>query len=123
MTSDSSTVSLYILCGLPFSDKATFQFLRAFKIFGFAIFDLLVSFVGIYLLSPLLTRLFRYLHLEIPAISWLFFTLPIGVLTHLIVNTHTPMTKEFLDPSSHYLLKLVIIALTLLGISKIKLIK
>ena len=98
-------------------------YLRSFKILDYAIFDLAASFIGIYLLSPLLTKLFSLIHLNIPRASWLYFTIPLGIIFHLIFGNYTPMTKYFLDPSGHYLLKFFIIALIILGVRGITIIK
>ncbi len=98
-------------------------YLRSFKILDYAIFDLVASFIGIYLLSPLLTKIFLIFHLNIPRASWLYFTIPLGIIFHIIFSNYTPMTKYFLDPTGHYLLKLFIIALIILGISGIKIAK
>jgi len=95
-------------------------YLRSFKILDYAIFDLAASFIGIYLLSPLLTKLFSLIHLIIPRASWLYFTIPLGIIFHIIFGNYTPMTKYFLDPSGHYLLKLFIFLLIVMGIKNIK---
>lgn len=96
------------------------SYLRSFKILDYAIFDLAASFIGIYLLSPLLTKLFSLIHLNIPRASWLYFTIPLSIIFHIIFGNYTPMTKYFLDPSSHYVLKLFIILLIVMGIKNIK---
>ena len=101
----------------------TLEYLRTFRIGEYAIFDLTVSFLGVMLLAPLLSKLFRLIHLEIPLSSWLYLTLPIGVLAHILVANHTLMTKYFLDPTDHYPLKLFIALLVYLGIRGISLIK
>jgi hypothetical protein len=62
------------------------------------------------------------LSLKIPLISWMLFTLPIGILVHILTGNHTLMTKYFLDPSGHYLLKIFILFLLLLGFAFIKII-
>jgi hypothetical protein len=49
--------------------------------------------------------------------------LPIGIIAHLLVGKITPLTKNFLDLKSHYILKIIIIALIILGIKGIKIIK
>ena len=99
------------------------EYLRSFKILGFAIFDLTVSFIGIYLLAPVLSRIFALVKIDIPRINWLYLTLPLSVLVHVVVGNFTPMTRDFLDLSSHYLLKILIITLLYLGLRGIKLIK
>lgn len=101
----------------------TIEYLRSFKFGEYAIFDLVVSFVGIYLLAPVLTYLFKFIKLDIPRSSWLYLTLPMSILIHVLVGKYTPMTKYFLDPSGHYLLKLFIIGLLVFGLKAIRLIK
>lgn len=99
------------------------EYLRSFRLGEYAIFDLAASFLGIWLLSPLLSRLFRLIHLDIPLRSWLLLTIPLAILMHALVGSYTLMTKYFLDPSSHYLLKIFILTLLFLGISGIKIIR
>jgi hypothetical protein len=101
----------------------TIEYLRQFRVGGFAIFDFATAFLGVLILSPMLRWLFRKVGLEIPIRSWVFFTLPIGILTHILIGRKTPMTVEFLDLGGHYLLKAVILGLFILGITGIKRIK
>ncbi|MFA6486592.1 MAG: hypothetical protein WCT40_04485 [Candidatus Magasanikbacteria bacterium] len=100
----------------------TLEWLRQFRLGEYAIFDLVVSFVGITLLSPLLSKLFKKLRLDIPKRSWIIWTLPLSIFVHLIFSKFTPMTKYFFDPSGHYILKILIITMVvggLIGIKKI----
>ena len=60
---------------------------------------------------------------NIPRRSWLFFTLPISILAHLLVGRMTPMTKEFIDLNGYYLLKAIIIGSFIFGIIGIKILK
>jgi len=99
------------------------EFLRQFRIGEYAIFDLTTAFVGVYLASFLLSKLFRKIRVDIPRISWVLLTLPIGILTHIIIGRITPMTKNFLDIQGHYVLKIVIIGLLIFGLRGIKIIK
>lgn len=101
----------------------TIEFLRGFRIGEYAIFDITVSFLGIWLLSPMLIRIFRLIKLDIPKRNFLFLTLPIGIITHVLLGQNTLMTKYFTDPSSHYLLKIFIISLFLFGLRGIRVIK
>ncbi len=98
----------------------TIEYLRSFRFGGYALFDLAISFLGIYLLSPLLSKLFLKLGLIIPKKNWLYLTLPLGVLVHLLVGTITPMTKSFIDLNSGYGLKLLIVVLLVLGLRGVK---
>lgn len=99
------------------------EFLRQFRIGNFAIFDFAVAFLGIYILSPLLSRIFLKFRIIVPKINWLFLTLPIGIMVHLVIGNLTPMTKNFLDPHGHYFLKIIILALFILGLKGIKIVK
>ncbi|MFA6194829.1 MAG: hypothetical protein WC719_03750 [Patescibacteria group bacterium] len=101
----------------------TLEFLRQFRIGGYAVFDLVVAFLGIYLLSPLLSKVFLKIRISIPKINWVFLTLPLGILTHLLVGRITPMTKNFLDMHGHYFLKILILGLLFFGLRGIKIIK
>lgn len=99
------------------------EYLRSFRIVGFAIFDFVVSFLGIFILSPLLSKLFSFMHISIPKKNWIFLTLPIGVLFHLIFGSITPMTKDLLDINGNYFMKIGILSLVILGLRNIKIIK
>lgn len=98
----------------------TLEYLRHFHFFGYAIFDLVVSLIGMYLLSGTLSKFFLKINIKIPKINWVFLTLPIGILIHIIVGTYTPMTKDFLSLNSHYILKFIIIFFLILGIKGIR---
>lgn len=98
----------------------TINFLRQFRVGEYAIFDLTASFLGMYLLAPLLSGLFGKIGLEIPKANWLYLTLPIGVITHIAIGSMTPMAVNFLNPHDHYILKIVIIGLLISGLKNIK---
>ena len=99
------------------------EFLRHFRIGGYAIFDFTTAFLGIYLLALLSSKLFLKLRIDISKKSWLLLTLPIGIATHLIFGKITPMTRNFMDINGHYILKLIIIGLLILGINGIRIVK
>lgn len=98
----------------------TIQYIRQFRFGGYAIFDLVLSLLGIYLFAPLLSKLFLRVNISVPRKSWLFLTFPLGILVHLLFGQLTPMTKQFLDPSSNYLLKVFMLCMLFLGIKDIK---
>jgi hypothetical protein len=99
------------------------EFLRQFRFGGYAIFDLLVAFLGVYLLSPWLSKVFLKIRISIPKINWLFLTLPLGILIHLLIGKITPMTRNFLDMRSHYFLKVLILGLLFFGLRGVMIIK
>jgi hypothetical protein len=82
-----------------------------------------VAFGGIYLLAPRLTKLFRKTRLEIPRRSWMFFVLPIGTVTHLLIGKITPLTAQFIDPHGHYFVKILIVGLFGLGVKSVKIVR
>ncbi len=99
------------------------EFIRQFRLGGYAIFDFAAAFLGIYLLSPLLSKVFRKLRLDIPRHNWLFLTLPMSILVHLLVGNITPMTGDFIDIHDNYILKILILVLLFFGIRGIKIIR
>jgi hypothetical protein len=99
------------------------EFLRQFRIGEYALFDLSASFLGMWILSPLLSKLFSYINIHIPKRNWLYLTLPIGILAHLLSGRITPMTQYALDVHGHYLLKALLIILTFFGLRHITRIK
>lgn len=99
------------------------NWLRSFRIYNFAVFDFVVSYLGIYFLSPLLSKIFRLVRLDIPRVSWLYFTLPLGIIFHISFRTFTPLTKELLDPQQGIVIKVLIFLLLILALRGIKIIK
>ncbi len=97
----------------------TLEYIRQFRIFGYALFDLGISFLAVYLLAPLASKLFTKIHVQISRKSWLFLTIPIAVMVHLIFGKMTLMTKNFLDIHGHYFIKVVILLLLILGVKDI----
>jgi len=99
------------------------EFFRQFRVGEYAIFDFVVAFVGVWLLSPLLSKIFLKIRIDIPKQNWLFLTLPLSILFHLIFRASTPLTKDFISIGDHYILKIVIILLFILGVKGIKIVK
>jgi len=94
--------------------------LRSYRIGAFSIFDFATAYLGVYLIAPLLSKLFLRLGLVIPRSSWLWLTLPISVVVHLALGITTPLMKMLFDPSGYYLLKLAIIGMLYMGLRAIK---
>lgn len=94
--------------------------LRQFRIGRFAIFDFTTAFLGMLILSPLLSWLFKKAGIFIPKRNWVILTLPIGILAHMLTGTITPLTQDFLNPNGHYLVKLLVILCCIFGVTGIK---
>lgn len=68
------------------------EVLRSGRFFGYAVFDLVVSFASFGLLALLLSRLFLKIRISVPKWNWMYLVLPIGILIHLVFGRMTPMT-------------------------------
>ena len=97
-----------------------FEMIRRFRLGEYAVFDLVLAFVGVYWAAPLLSRICRRFGVEVPRQSWLLLTLPLGILVHLLIGSMTRMTREFINPDGDYLLKILILGLVLLGVRGMK---
>lgn len=97
------------------------EYLRQFKIEQFAIFDTVISYIGVLILSPVLTRLMSILKLKIPTSSWLWFTLPLSVLFHFIFHQSTPLMKILANYRhfQFYVAITVLFAMIYMGFKKI----
>lgn len=96
------------------------EYLRQFRVGSYALFDILLALVGMYILSPLLSKILKKIGIDFPKKNWVILALPIGIVAHLLVGSKTQMTKDFLNTNGYYLLKVIIILLTLLGFKGIK---
>ncbi|OGR45528.1 MAG: hypothetical protein A2X35_04035 [Elusimicrobia bacterium GWA2_61_42] len=95
-------------------------YLRQFKVAGYAVFDFAASFIGVFLLSPFLSGLARRAGWQVPRMNWVYMTLPLGIAAHLASGNITPMTRDFIDPHGHYLVKAVVIGFFILGLRNIR---
>lgn len=96
------------------------EYLRQFKLSGYAVFDFAASFLGMFLLGPLLSGLARRAGWQVPRMNWVYLALPLGIAAHLASGSLTPMTGDFIDPRGHYLVKAVILGLLISGLSGIR---
>lgn len=94
----------------------TIEYLRHFRIGPFAIFDFAISYIGFYLVSPLIIKLFSYLNITISKENIMWLVLPISILAHIAVGTYTPLTKMFLNTSDYYILKIIIVFMIYMGL-------
>jgi len=89
-------------------------FLRQYKIGPFAIFDTVTDYLGVFLIAALLTKVFSKIHINIYRAGWLWLTLPISVLFHLIFRQNTPLMKMLLNPNQFQFYVGIIILLFML---------
>jgi hypothetical protein len=100
----------------------TITYLRQFRIGGIAIFDLIASYIGIYFLTPFLSKIAKKLGLDIGRKEWLWLTIPIGVIIHLLARQQTALNEMLLN-SGNYPLKIVLIFMIYIGLRGIRRIK
>ncbi|MCA9369427.1 hypothetical protein KC721_03945 [Candidatus Woesebacteria bacterium] len=98
----------------------TIEYLRSFRIGPYAIFDFAVSYLGIALVSPLLSKLTKKIGFTVPFSSWMWLTLPIGVLAHIAAGNITPLTEQTLSPNSGWVSKAILALMVVLAVKKIK---
>ncbi|MFA5932591.1 MAG: hypothetical protein WCV81_04930 [Microgenomates group bacterium] len=96
------------------------EVLRQYRVGPFTLFDTLIAYIGIFLVAPLFSKLFARFNISISRSSWLWLTLPIGVIFHLIFQVHSPFMKTLLDPNGNYIAKIVLIFMLFMGLRNIK---
>ncbi len=94
----------------------TITLLRQFRIGPFALFDTVLSYVGVLLLSPLLSKLFAFLHISIPKTSWLWWTLPLSVVFHLLFNQRTPLIEILSQPLGFVVVGTILVLMLYMGV-------
>lgn len=97
------------------------EVLREYRIGPFTIFDTVISYLGILILSPLFTWLAAKIHLNISIVSWLWLTIPLSVFFHLVSRQETPLMKILSDPSKYefYIALVVIVFMTYMGLKNV----
>jgi hypothetical protein len=90
--------------------------LRSFRVGPFAVFDIATAYIGIYLVAPYLTKLFLLIGISVTRAQWLWLTLPIALLVHVVFGIDTALTRMVLNPSGHYIAKLVVAGMFFMGI-------
>jgi hypothetical protein len=94
--------------------------LRQLRIGPFSFFDTATAYFGILLIAPLLTKLFSKIGLYINRIQWLWLTLPIAVLFHLLLRLNTPLIKMLMHFPSGIFIAIVLIVMLYLGLKDIR---
>jgi hypothetical protein len=89
-------------------------YLRTFRIGQFSIFDFAISYIAVYFLAPYLSKLFALIGVHVNREQWLWLTLPVSVLIHILIGKYTPFTKMVLDPTGGWIAKLVVIIMLLM---------
>lgn len=92
------------------------DWLRQFRVGPFSLFDFATAYIGIFLLTPILTKFTAMLHIYISKTQWLWLTLPIGIFVHLFIGKNTLLTTMFLDRHNYFLVKIIILFMLYMGL-------
>lgn len=67
-------------------------YLRSFRLFGIALFDLISAFLGMIIISLILRKfMFNSVSVEKTVLIAILLTLPIGIVTHYVIGTKTTL--------------------------------
>ena len=101
------------------------EYLRQFRIGQFTIFDTVSAYLGILLLAPILVCLSSKFNLKIPVVSWIWFTMSISVLFHVLFSQSTPVIKILSDSNQpqFYIVLLTLLIMAYMGLRKISIIR
>lgn len=94
--------------------------LRQYRIGPYSIFDFVTAYLGILIISPLLKKVAARFGLNISITHWLWLTVPIGIVTHIIIRQQTLLTSQFLNPNGDYLVKVIVLFMVYMGLKDIK---
>jgi len=95
------------------------EFLRQYRIGGFAIFDFVVAYGGFLLLSPIIIKLFQKINVQMTWVNIMWLVLPLSIVAHIIFGNQTPLTKMFLNPHDYYFVKILIVFMVYMGLRKV----
>lgn len=95
------------------------QFLRQFRIGPYAIFDLVMSYIGIFLVAPVLSKLASKFSVKISRTAWLWFTLPISVIFHLIFRQNTAFMQRLFSSQGYHVEVIVLLFMVYMGVRHI----
>ncbi len=91
------------------------EYLRSFKIYQIAVFDVVISYLGIYLISPILIKLFNKIGIKTSKKTWMWLMFPLSLLAHFFIGQDTTLLKMFLNPNSFYTVKAVIVFMLIMA--------
>ena len=95
-------------------------YLRHFRIGPYAMFDFVVSYLGIFLLAPLLSAACSKIHLNISRSGWLWLTLPLSIVFHIIFSQQTPFMKALINPNHYYVEAIVVLFMVYMGLKNVR---
>ena len=92
--------------------------LRQFRIGPFAIFDFAISYLIVFLISPILVKISKKLKFPISKTQWLWLVIPFSILSHIVSGEMTPLTQMFIKPNDYYMVKIIVVFMTYIGLRR-----
>ncbi len=100
------------------------QDLRAdYRIGPFSVVDTVGALLIVYLIAPFLSAVVRRLGFEVPRSSWLWLTIPVALVAHLMFRPDTALTTMIVDPNGSYLAKAVLLVMIFMAFRGMKPVK
>lgn len=97
----------------PDAIQSSIAKLREFKINGYSVFDIVLTYFVTYLISfPLAKYISRK--------QLFYLAIPFSVLVHTICQVHTPLTDQFWDTDGNYLIKFSVLYMIYKGLKPFK---
>lgn len=95
-------------------------YLRHFRIGPYAIFDFAVSYLGMYVIAPMLSAVVSKIHLNISRSGWMWLTLPLSVVFHIVFNQQTPLMKALISPDHYFIEAIALLFMLYMGLNNIR---
>ena len=91
-----------------------------YRIGPFSVADTLGSLVIALIISPILSWLFSLVGVKVPRLAWVWLTIPVAELTHIIFHVDAPYKRMLLDTHGGYLAKLAFLVMLYMGLRGIR---
>ena len=85
------------------NNTSTINYLRSFRVINYAVFDFIASFIGMFILA----KIFKW-NMK----KTMLLTIPLSVVSHILVDNITPLTKQTIG-EGNYLVKIIMIILVI----------
>jgi hypothetical protein len=95
-------------------------YIRQFRIGPYSIFDFAVSYLGVYFLAPLFSKACSKIHLNISRSGWMWLTLPLSVVFHLIFRQQTAFMKGLISPQHYFIEAIVLLFMLYMGLKDVR---
>ena len=83
------------------NNTSTIDYLSSFRVMNYAVFDFIASFIGMFILAKIFKLKMK---------KSMLLTIPLSVVSHILVDNITPLTKQTIG-EGNYLVKLIMIIL------------